>query len=113
MTQGNINKLLSGSQQLTLETVYHIAETYRVSVDRLLGISDKKNADKTSGKVTYAAAVKAILEMKANGATVVFGKGAQDVQIQSADVLFVMLVKRHLYFERQIETYIRIGWAQN
>ena len=43
MTQGNVSKLLSGSQQPTLETIYHVSEIYGVSVDWLLGLSDKKD----------------------------------------------------------------------
>ena len=40
MTQGNVSKLLSGSQQPTLETIFHISEAYEVSADWLLGLSD-------------------------------------------------------------------------
>ena len=38
MSQGNISKLLSGSQQPTMDTIYSIAKIYGVSVDWLLGL---------------------------------------------------------------------------
>lgn len=44
MSQGNVSKILSGSQQPTLETIFHIAEAYNVSTDWLLGISKQKKA---------------------------------------------------------------------
>lgn len=53
MAQGNVSKLLSGSQQPTLETIFHIAEVYNVSTDWLLGISERKRSVKTPGAVSY------------------------------------------------------------
>lgn len=41
MTQGNISKILKG-QQPSLDTIYQVSKIYEVSVDWLLGISEKK-----------------------------------------------------------------------
>lgn len=99
MTQGNISKLLSGSQQPTLETVYHIAEIYDVSVDWLLGLSEKKGTDKSAGKTTYSTAVKAVVQLKNHGAVVSWGMKGQGTHVQSSDPLLLWLVKKALTLE--------------
>lgn len=63
MTQGNVSKLLSGTQQPTLESIYHIAGIYDVSVDWILGLSDKKSIAKNGDETTYETAVKSILDL--------------------------------------------------
>ena len=64
MSQGNISKLLSGSQQPTMDTIYSIAKIYGVSVDWLLGLSNKKSITHYSTETTYASAIKTLLDLK-------------------------------------------------
>ena len=96
MTQGNISKLLSGSQQPTLETIYHVAQTYDVSVDWLLGISDRKSVDKSIEEVTYASAVIAAVDLKQHSAQIDRGKYDRDVSIKITDPLLVTLINKAL-----------------
>ncbi len=63
MTQGNVSKILSGAQQPTLESIYQIAGIYDVSVDWLLGLSDKKSIAKSGDETTYETVVKSILDI--------------------------------------------------
>lgn len=42
MTQGNVSKLLSGTQQPTIDTLYRISEEYGISADWILGLSNIK-----------------------------------------------------------------------
>lgn len=44
MSQGNVSKMLTGSQMPTVDTVAMIANSYKVSVDWLLGLSEIKSA---------------------------------------------------------------------
>jgi transcriptional regulator with XRE-family HTH domain len=68
MTQGNVSKLLSGTQQPTLETIYHVSEVYGVSTDWLLGISDTKEVRHSIEGMTYAIVINSIIEMVKHGA---------------------------------------------
>lgn len=62
MTQGNVSKILSGSQIPALDTIYQIAEVYEVSIDWLLGRSEEKRLINRSGHTTYATAVRTICD---------------------------------------------------
>lgn len=68
MTQGNVSKILSGSQQPALETIYQIAEVYEVSIDWLLGRSEEKRTINRSGHTTYATATRTICDLIRHGA---------------------------------------------
>jgi transcriptional regulator with XRE-family HTH domain len=68
MTQGNVSKLLSGTQQPTLETIYHVSEVYGVSTDWLLGISDTKEVCHSIEGMTYTIVINSIIEMVKYGA---------------------------------------------
>lgn len=92
MTQGNVSKILSGSQQPALETVYHVAEIYDVSVDWLLGISDRKKAIKNVPVTTYGLAVEVLLDMLHNGVIEIEDK-TDDLVIKSKDPLMTALTK--------------------
>ena len=52
ITQGTVSKLLSGDMDPTGEQLQNIASVYGVSVDWILGVSDKKTISKD--KLTYA-----------------------------------------------------------
>lgn len=63
MSQGNISKMLSGNQQPTLETVFHIAEKYNISVDWLLGLSENMTLTAQNKKDTYASVIESICKL--------------------------------------------------
>lgn len=93
MTQGNVSKLLSGSQQPTLETIYHVSEIYGVSVDWLLGLSDKKEIHKSCEGTTYATAVRNLHELIRHGAIKV-EENANELLFKVVDPLIKMLTKK-------------------
>ena len=67
MTQGNVSKLLSGLQQPTVDTLYRINEVYGVSIDWLMGISDRKNVTKIESELSYSLATEIVTELVRNG----------------------------------------------
>lgn len=60
MSQGNVSKMLSGVQQPALETIYHIAKKYDVSVDWLLGLSQVKTTGAKNQELSYVSMAKII-----------------------------------------------------
>lgn len=94
MTQGNVSKLLSGSQQPTLETIYAISETYNVSVDWLLGLSNKKFVTKNVGQVTYKEAVETAMALKLAGGSISCDRSIYKAEVQSNDALFHSLLNK-------------------
>lgn len=96
MSQGNVSKLLSGTQQPTLETMYHIANVYYVSVDWLLGFSEKKSITKYNGKVTYSDVVKVVSELKQYGAEVTVEQRGDSVLVKTGDPLIRGVLKKAL-----------------
>ena len=93
MTQGNVSKLLSGSQQPTLETIYHISEIYGVSVDWLLGLSDKKEVYISCEGTTYATAVRNLHELIRHGALKI-EESTKSLTFKVTDPLIKMLTKK-------------------
>lgn len=59
-TQGNISKLLTGKQMPTMDLVYLIAKNYKVSVDWLLGLSERKQPIQLG---TYGSVVEDLIEL--------------------------------------------------
>lgn len=96
MTQGTISKILSGNQQPTLETIFHISEEYKVSVDWLVGLSEKKRITKYSGETTYSSAVEALTDLDHHGAITVKNEGNRELHIIVDDVLLKMLLNKSL-----------------
>ncbi len=60
-SQANVSKMLSGTQEPTMETVFHIAQEYDVSVDWLLGLSDVKK--RTTTLKTYGDVLKMFVSL--------------------------------------------------
>lgn len=60
MSQANISRILTGTQQPVLDTIYLIAKEYNVSVDWLLGLSDDKHIPRYEEFSTYASVVETI-----------------------------------------------------
>ena len=65
MTQGNVSKLLSGTQLPTTDTLYRISEVYGVSTDWILGLSEKKHI--ATSEVTYADVLKEFISLASKG----------------------------------------------
>lgn len=65
MTQGSISKLLTGKQVPTLETLYHIANIYGVSVDWIIGLSERRETSKVTEFETasYSDVVEALTQL--------------------------------------------------
>ena len=94
MTQGSISKILSGNQQPTLETIYHVAEAYGVSVDWLLGLSEKKRVTKYAGETTYTSSVEAIGDIIEKGAKISNDKKNSEAVLHITDPLLRMLLRK-------------------
>lgn len=94
MTQGSISKILSGNQQPTLETIYHVAEAYGVSVDWLLGLSEKKRVTKYNGETTYASAAETIGDLVRKGAKIANEKNSREAVLHIEDPLLRMLLRK-------------------
>ena len=95
MTQGNVSKLLSGSQQPTLETIYNAAEVYGVSVDWLLGISDSKKVYKRIDGTTYATAIQNLRVLCQRGALKI-EEQTNSIVFMLRDPLIKMLIKKSI-----------------
>ena len=65
ITQGNVSKYLAGSQLPPMDVLVRIAEVYGVSVDWLLGLSDRK---RPSAGVSYGTAAENLLALERCGA---------------------------------------------
>ena len=95
MTQGNVSKLLSGVQQPTLETIYHVAKIYEVSVDWILGISDNKKVYKRIDGATYATAIQNLRVLTQRGALKI-EEQANSIVFKLIDPLIKMLIKKSI-----------------
>lgn len=100
LSQGSISKILSGFQKPPLEIVYDIAQIYGVSVDWLLGLSNKKRITHYSGEMTYASSVEALLGLKNHGANLEYNSSMQKVLLETDDELLCALINRALGLKR-------------
>lgn len=111
MTQGNVSKLLSGNQQPTLETIYHVAEAYDVSVDWLLGLTDRKIKEKTAEGTTYMSAATVLSDMVSWGsAELVEENGSMTLHLK--DPLIKNLVKKSQTL-RRTDKELNKSWEEN
>lgn len=94
MTQGNVSKLLSGTQQPTLDTLYRIATVYDVSVDWIMGLSERKKAIKPESGTTYGLAVETIQDLLHRGAEMVDKEKEGAVEIKIKDPILVKLIRK-------------------
>lgn len=67
MTQGNVSKLLSGKQLPTLDTAFNISKSYGVSVDWLIGLTDKKRVSNAPSEMSYSEITEAVIELRRHG----------------------------------------------
>lgn len=109
MTQGNVSKLLSGPQQPTLDTLYRIADVYCVSVDWLLGLSDRKNALKSDVGISYALATEVVSDLIHHGAKLIENNQQHKLSVVIDDPILEKLIKKAMRFPRQIGIYTKTG----
>ena len=67
-SQGNVSKWESGKALPSTDNLLLIANTYNVSIDWLLGVSDSKTLIRTPKIDTYEACVKTLLNLTQHGA---------------------------------------------
>lgn len=96
MTQGNVSKLLSGSQQPTLDTLYRIAEVYEVSIDWLMGLSNNKKRATAKEKTSYAEAVEMLMQLYRNGSDIDFKGSGYELKLSIKDPLLKALIKKSI-----------------
>jgi len=108
MTQGNVSKLLSGSQQPTLETIFHIAEAYSVSVDWLLGLSEKKKRIDTA---SYASAIEMLIDLDRHGAAHINDAQAGKMSILIEDPIIRALIRKSLALSKA-DTELYHSWIE-
>lgn len=68
ITQSTVSKILRGSQTLSLEMAYLVADRYEISVDWLLGLSDVKKLQRNRLELTYEEATKQLFQLFNQGA---------------------------------------------
>lgn len=95
-TQGNVSKWLSSPQQPELDTLYNISETYKVSVDWLLGLSERKRKVKGDGLTTYALCTEALCDLKTHNAIKVRERkvSSDNFVIEIIDPLLTALIEK-------------------
>lgn len=111
MTQGNVSKLLSGSQQPTLDTLYRIAEVYDVSIDWLMGLSMNKKIATATEKTSYAAAVEMIMQLFWNGSDIDFKGAGYTLKINVNDPLLKYLTKKSITL-KQTDSELYQSWKE-
>ena len=96
MSQGNVSKLLSGSQLPALDTLCSISEKYGVSVDWLLGISEQKKTPAKNNLSSYSVATEVITYIVQRGAKSVDDKSNKSLSLEIKDPLLKALIKKSL-----------------
>lgn len=110
MTQGNVSKILSGSQTPALDTIYQIAKVYEVSIDWLLGRTEEKRLINKRGHTTYATATRTICDIIEHRAMeAIEEKGVLILTVK--DPLINMLVKKSRTLSTT-DSEIYIGWEE-
>lgn len=92
MTQGNVSKLLAGVQQPGLDTLYNISKSYDVSIDWLMGLTNRKKCIKTDDEISYSLATEVICDVVSHGAKVDKSDRDGTICITVSDPLLVKLV---------------------
>lgn len=110
-TQGSVSKLLSGEQSLTLDKACAVAEKYGVSLDWLMGMSNKKRPMKNGPDISYVSIVKSLLELKKSGHTINEGNYYKDISIQIHDPLLRMLYQKGAALMTAGEAYLET-WVE-
>lgn len=96
MSQGNVSKLLSGSQMPTLDTLYSISEKYGVSVDWLLGISEQRKIQSADSLSSYSVAAMVITCIVQRGAKVNNDGQSKPISLEIEDPILKTLIRKSL-----------------
>lgn len=95
MTQGNVSKLLSGQQQPTIDTLYRIADEYGVSIDWLMGLSQRKRIVNEPDKYSYAEVSEMLVQLHNDSALSVDNKSPVDeLYLHISDPIISALTKK-------------------
>ncbi len=106
MSQGNVSKLLSGSQLPALDTLYSISKKYGVSVDWLLGISEQKKIQSANSLSSYSAAAEVITCIVHRGAKAQDEGASKSISLVIEDPLLKTLIRKSLVlFQTDSELY--------
>ncbi len=95
--QGNVSKLMSSSspQLPRADTLFRIAEEYNVSIDWLLGVSEKKQITRNAA-VSYASAVRALVGLCRHQIAAITDESGPGLSFKFDDPLIKFLVQKSL-----------------
>lgn len=94
MSQSNVSKMLSGSQLPTIDVLENISKKYCVSVDWLLGLSNKKHTQIEFDNPTYGEAVKIIFDLEAINAINIRMSSEDKISLKLKDPLLKRLINK-------------------
>lgn len=111
--QGNVSKLVSfaSSQLPRADTLFRIAEEYNVSIDWLLGISEKKQIIKTADAVSYASAVRALVGLCQHQIAAITDESGTGLAFKFDDSLIKFLVQKSLALSKA-DTELYQNWIE-
>ena len=98
-TQGTISKWLNGSNLPSIDTLFLIAKQYHVSIDWLMGVSEKKSITEYYGQATYGTVVDSLTELIFHGLATI-KKSNIGYQIDVDDELLAFLLNKSLTLSR-------------
>ncbi len=109
MTQGNVSKILSGNQHPSIDSLFYIAEAYGVSVDWLLGLSEKKKLD---GVTSYVSSIEMLIHLYSKGAFEIHNIPFKEMHLIIKDPILIALIKKgSMFYNEDKETYR--NWVEN
>lgn len=111
MSQGNVSKLLSGSQLPALDTLYSISEKYGVSVDWLLGISEQKKIQSAGNLSSYSVAAEVITYIVQRGAKAQDDGSSKSISLEIGDPLLKALIRKSLVLS-QTDSELYADWKK-
>lgn len=99
--QGNVSKLTSftAPQLPRADTLFRIAEEYNVSIDWLLGISEKKQITRNAA-VSYASAVRALVGLCQHQIAAITDESGPGLSFKFDDPLIKFLVQKSLVLSK-------------
>lgn len=100
MSQGNVSKLLSGSQMPALDTLYSISEKYGVSVDWLLGRSEQEKIPSADSLSSYSVAAAVITGIVQRGSKIQDDGKNKPISIEIEDPILKALIRKSLVLSK-------------
>lgn len=103
MTQGNVSKILSGNQHPSIDSLFYIAKAYGVSIDWLLGLSEKKKLD---GATSYVSSLDMLIYLYSKGAFEIHNIPFKEIHLIIKDPILGTLIKKgRMFYNEDKETY--------